>query len=80
VSLSAASVLSVVGLVFPFMLGRVPTGFNQSVLMLMMLGIAGAFFYGAGFSPEQKWLRAVMAPVFTWPLMALSFGLLVWLR
>ncbi len=80
VSLALAAVLSILGLVFPFVLGRVPTGFNQSVLMLMMAGIAGAFIYGAGFTPEHKWLRAAIAPAFTWPLMAVSFALLLLVR
>lgn len=79
-SLVAASLLSLVGMIFPFVLGRVPTGLNQSLLLLMMAGVAGAFIYGAGFQPDQKWLRSVIAPAFTWPLMGLSFALLVWLR
>jgi len=80
ISLTAAGLLSLVGLVFPFMLGRVPTALNQSLLMLMMVGVAGGFVHGAGFQPAQNWLRTLIGPAFTWPLMALSFGLLIWLR
>jgi predicted membrane protein len=79
-SLAASSLLSLVGMIFPFVLGRVPTALNQSLLLLMMAGVAGGFIYGAGFQPAQTWLRTIIAPAFTWPLMGLSFSLLVWLR
>lgn len=80
ISLSFAVVLSLVGLVFPFLLGAHATGLNQSILMVMMLGIAGGFIYGAGFKPQQKWLRALLSPAITWPVMLLSGGVLLALR
>lgn len=80
ISLCLAAALSLVGLIFPFILGAHPTGLNQSILMLMMLGIMSGFIHGAGFHPPQKWLRALLSPVFTWPLMILSGGLLLAIR
>ena len=80
ISLCFASTLSVIGLVFPFVLGTQATGLNQSLLMVMMLGIMGGFIYGAGFRPEQKWLRALICPAVTWPVMLLSCVALLLIR
>jgi predicted membrane protein len=80
ISLCFAGTLSVIGLVFPFVLGAQPTGLNQSLLILMMLGMVGGFIHGAGFRPEQKWLRALISPAFTWPVMLLSCALLLLIR
>lgn len=72
--------LSLVGLVFPFLLGAQATGVNQSLLMLMMLGIAAAFIHGAGFSPQAPWLRWLISPAVSWPVMLVSGGFLVAIR
>jgi predicted membrane protein len=79
-SLLIASVTSIIGLVFPFLLGHQVTGFNQSVLAVMMAGIAGAFIYGAGFKPRLSLLDWLISPAVTWPLMIGPFALLVSLR
>jgi predicted membrane protein len=79
-SLSFAITLSLVGLVFPFLLGSHATGLNQSLLMVMMLGIGGAYIHGAGFEPRQNWLRGLLSPAVTWPVMLLSGWFLVTLR
>lgn len=80
ISLCLAVTLSLVGLVFPFLLGAHATGLNQSILMLMMLGIAGAFIHGAGFRPAQPWLRWLISPAVAWTVMLVSSGLLVSMR
>jgi predicted membrane protein len=80
ISLWFAGTLSLAGLIFPFVLGAQPTGQNQSILLVMMLGIVGGFIHGAGFQPEQKWLRTLLSPAITWPVMLLSGGVLVVLR
>lgn len=72
ISLCFAITLSMVGLVFPFLLGAQATGLNQSILLLMMLGIVGGFVYGAGFRPVRKWAQALISPVVTWPVMLVS--------
>ena len=79
-SLCFAVTLSLVGLVFPFLLGANATGLNQSMVMMMMLGIAGAFIYGAGFRPRQPWLRWLISPAVSWPVMLGSGALLVAMR
>ena len=48
--------------------------------MVMMLGIIGGFIHGAGFRPEQKWLRALISPAVTWPVMLLSGVALLLIR
>jgi predicted membrane protein len=80
ISLCFAATLSIVGLVFPFLLGTQPTGLNQSILMVMMLGIMGGFIHGAGFRPEQKWLRALFYPAVSWSVMLLSGAFLLAVR
>ncbi len=67
-------------LVFPFLLGASATGLNQSMVMMMMLGIAGAFIYGAGFRPRRPWLRWLISPAVSWPVMLGSGALLVAMR
>jgi predicted membrane protein len=80
VSLGIAGVASVIGLVFPFVLGGRPTGLNQTILLVMMVGVAGAFIHGAGFSPRSPWLRAMTAPAACWPLVLAGLGALILLR
>jgi predicted membrane protein len=79
-SLSLAMGASVIGLVCPFLLARQPTGLNQTILLAMMAGIAGAFIYGAGFWPKAVWARFLISPALCWSLLLGSLGLLVWLR
>jgi predicted membrane protein len=67
-------------LVLPFLLGANATGLNQSILMVMMLGIVGAFIHGAGFRPKQPWLRWLISPAVSWPVMLVSGALLVAMR
>jgi predicted membrane protein len=80
ISLGFAVSLSLVGLVFPFLLGASANGLNQSVLMMMMLGIAGAFIHGAGFRPAQLWLRWLISPAVCWPVMLISAAALLAMR
>ncbi len=79
-SLCFAITLSLAGLIFPFILGRQPTGQNQSLLLVMMLGIMGAFIHGAGFEPRQKWARTLISPAITWPVMLLAGATLMAIR
>ncbi len=79
-SLLMAGVASIIGLVFPFLLARQATGLNQSILLVMMCGVAGAFVYGAGYRPVNLMLRRCTEPAVTWPVMLISLGALVALR
>jgi predicted membrane protein len=79
-SLIIASAAGIVGLVFPFVLGRQATGENQTILLVMMIGIAGAFIHGAGFRPTGRWGVALISPILTWPLILGGGAALVALR
>jgi predicted membrane protein len=79
-SLFLACVASLIGLVFPFILARQPTGLNQTILLFWMAGIAGGFIYGAGFQPQSRFLRLAIAPGATWPVLLGSLAILLWLR
>jgi len=80
ISLSLAVTASILGLVFPFVLARQATGLNQTILLIMMAGIAGAFIYGAGFRPENRVLRLFTGPRVTWTVMLASLVALVAMR
>ncbi len=80
ISLLLAGVLSLIGLVVPFLLGAQATELNQMVLLGLILGISGAFYYGFGFRTRSKWLARIVSPILTWPVMLLSFGALLLLR
>jgi predicted membrane protein len=75
-----AAAVSIIGLVFPFLLARQANGLNQSILLVLMAGIAGAFIYGAGFRPAAKLLQIATAPWLTWPLMLGSLAALAMIR
>jgi len=80
VSLALAGGLSLVGLVFPFLLGVQATALNQSFLMVMMLGICAAFVHGCGFKPGRAWVRRAVSPAVTWPVMLGSCGAMLLVR
>lgn len=68
-SLLAASVLSLLIILYPqaVMPGGVAPG--HSTLMLCMCGIAGGFVHGVGFVPRHALLRIALGPLVAWPLM-----------
>jgi predicted membrane protein len=80
ISLTLAGTASLVGLVFPFLLARQPTGLNQSILLVMVAGIAGAFIHGAGFSPHSWALQRAISPWLTWPLILGCSAVLILIR
>jgi predicted membrane protein len=80
VSLALAGIASVIGLVFPFLLAPRATGLNQTILLFMMAGISGAFIDGVGFRIENAWLKTLTHPAFTWPIITLTAGALIFLR
>ncbi len=79
-SLVLAGAAAFIGLVLPFLLAAHATGLNQSILVLMMAGVAGGFVHGAGFRPERRWARAALSPWVTWPLIAGCLGGLLLMR
>jgi predicted membrane protein len=77
-SLAFATAASLIGLIFPFWLARQATDLNQSVLLVLMAGIMGAFIYGAGFAPQNRTARCAISPAVTWPVLGGSLvGLLM---
>ena len=80
ISLGGAAISAGIGLVFPFLLARHATALNQTILLAMMAGVAGAFIYGVGFRMENRWLELFTRPVFTWPLLVAGAVGLVLLR
>ncbi len=79
-SLFIAAMASMIGLVAPFLLARQATGLNQTILLVMMAGVIGAFIYGAGFQPANRALRLAMRPALTWPLTIGALVVLLALR
>jgi predicted membrane protein len=68
ISLVLAGIAAIIGLIFPFLAATRPTALNQSVILIMLLGISGAFIHGVGFRIQNKWMASVTHPAFTWPL------------
>lgn len=61
----------------PFVLRGVPDARLHSALPIAMLGIAGAFVYGIGFTPDNAPLRILFGPWCCWTLMAAGAAVLV---
>jgi predicted membrane protein len=79
ISLALAGITAIIGLVFPFLAATQATALNQSVILIMLLGVSGAFIHGVGFRIQNKWMASLTNPAFTWPLItagALSLALL----
>ncbi len=41
----------------------------HSALPIMLLGVAGAFIHGVGFTPDNRFLRVLFGPACAWILM-----------
>lgn len=54
ISLCLGVTAMIIGSIFPFALGLKATGLNQSILLIVMLGVTGAFIHGAGFTSKAK--------------------------
>lgn len=48
---------------------------DHLLLMLLLTGISIGFIHGVGFRPVSSWLRYILSPVTSWPIML--YGLLV---
>jgi predicted membrane protein len=70
VSLTLAVSISLLLLLFPFTLGPRLSRADHIALVILLLGTAGAFVHGFGFTPERKVWRALFSPAVSWPLAA----------
>ncbi|THD62327.1 MAG: Cyd operon protein YbgE [Bradyrhizobium sp.] len=68
-SFAAALLASLALMLFPFLLRQVPETRLHAALPFMLLGVAGAFVHGVGFSPDNRLLRLLFGPACAWTLM-----------
>jgi predicted membrane protein len=68
-SLTAALAASLMLMLFPFLLRHIPAARLHSALPVMLLGVAGAFVHGIGYTPDNKLLRILFGPGCAWALM-----------
>jgi predicted membrane protein len=68
-SFAAALAASLALMLFPFLLRGVPETRLHAALPVMLLGVAGAFVHGVGFSPDNTLLRVLFGPACAWTLM-----------
>jgi predicted membrane protein len=76
VSLVTGLAVSLVLMIFPFVLGRTVTAATHTGLSLLLLGVAASLVHGFGFRPDNRMLGFVFSPLAAWPLMAAGFAIL----
>jgi predicted membrane protein len=76
VSFAAALAATLVLMVFPFVLRGVPDVRLHSALPVVMSGIASAFVYGIGFTPDNRLLQMLFRPWCSWTLMVAGASVL----
>jgi predicted membrane protein len=69
-----------IGSIFPFILAKHPTGLNQSLCLVVMIGMTSAFIHGTGFQPRPRSLNWFASPAFAWPVTLLGLGAMAYLR
>ncbi len=69
-SLAVAAGISLTLMLFPFVLREVPGARLHLGLPILMLGVAGAFVHGIGFSPDNRFLKVLFGPFGAWTLIA----------
>jgi predicted membrane protein len=75
-SFAAALAATLVLMLFPFLLRGVPDARLHSALPIVMSGIAGAFVYGIGFTPNNALLQILFGPWCCWTLMVVGAAVL----
>lgn len=68
-SFAVGAGISLTLMLFPFLLRDVQGAILHPALSVLLLGVAGAFVYGIGFRPENRWLRILFGPACAWTLM-----------
>jgi cyd operon protein YbgE len=76
-SLLLASPLALLLLIHPAAMLDVQGQYSHSLLMLVMLGVAGGFVHGVGFDPYGFFWRWLFGPLLAWPLLFMGYALLL---
>ncbi|MDQ0393305.1 cyd operon YbgE family protein [Labrys monachus] len=79
-SLAIAGAVSLLLLVYPYILAGIPAWSVHAGLPLMMSGAAGLFMHGLGFEPRNGVLRVVFHPASAWLLFLGGLAVLVGVR
>jgi predicted membrane protein len=77
ISLILALTISLVLMLFPFLLRHVSSSSLHLALPIVLLGVTGSLVKGIGYTPDNKALRAVFSTTCSWVLMGLGAWLLV---
>jgi predicted membrane protein len=72
VSLAAAGGVSLVLLVYPYVLSSFPGWRVHTGLPIMMFGAAGLFMFGLGFDPKSRLVRGLFYPGLAWLLFGIG--------
>ncbi|MFZ3183523.1 MAG: cyd operon YbgE family protein [Pseudomonas sp.] len=75
-SLLLASPLALLLLIHPAAMLDAQGRYSHSLLMLVMLGVAGGFVHGVGFDPYQRLWRWLFGPLLAWSLLGQGYWLL----
>lgn len=73
-SLTIAIGLSLLLLVFPFLLGSELGAREHVALTLLLLGISGAFVHGFGYEPQRRAWRVLFHPLTAWSLVCVGLA------
>jgi predicted membrane protein len=76
-SFAAALAASLALMLFPFLLRHVPETRLHSALPILMFGVAGAFIYGIGYTPDNKLFRILFGPICAWSMIIAGAALLL---
>jgi predicted membrane protein len=68
-SFITALAASVALMLFPFLLRHVQETRLHSALPIMLLGVAGSFIHGIGYTPDNRLLRILFGPACAWAMM-----------
>jgi predicted membrane protein len=79
-SLAAALPLTGALFAFPFLLGRTLTPAAHAWLVVLLLGLSGAWGHALGYVPERRAWRLLLGPAFSWSLIVLAVGMIAMSR
>ena len=77
-SLATASTVSLLLLLYPYVLNGIPGWRVHTGLPIMMLGVAALFMYGLGYHAKSRIVRALFHPAVGWLLFAVGIAVIAW--